>query len=108
MKISIYGASDDLVEVQGCEGADEFDTYNTNPSPVAWRGDLRAPDGQAMRVEALYDDVWRLAFGQVDEDTPLPEWPLTLRQHPEIPYSVLAVIDAPEGTALINVQGATG
>lgn len=101
MKITIYGASDDLVEVYGCDGADEFNTYER--SALMWHGDLRAPDGTAMRVNVLYDDggCWSVAVGQVDEDTPFPAWPVVHRQ--EGSYSTAAVVDAPEGTELVNV-----
>jgi hypothetical protein len=37
--ITIYGASDDLVEVEGCEGADEFNVYGDGK--LMWRGEGR-------------------------------------------------------------------
>lgn len=101
MRIRIYGASDNLIEVEGCEGADEFNTYEHGP--VMWGGDLRAPDGEQMRAHVVFDGCWSVALGQVDEDKPLPAWPVTIAQHRSLPYSVMAVIDAPEGTVLVNV-----
>lgn len=110
--ITIYGASDDLVEVAGCEGADEFNVYGSDAmGPVMWRGDLIAPTGEAMRVHALYDDCWHVAIGQADEAIPLPGWATQIRQHTgglfpgdrPIPYSVVLTIDAPDGTRLDNV-----
>lgn len=107
MQVVIYGASDDLVEVSGCKGADEF----TAPSGDGqlWRGDLVSPDGASLRVHAWYDSpgggAWQIAAGQVDEDMPLPSWPMRLAQGVEdIPsYATGLVIDAPEGTRLTNV-----
>jgi hypothetical protein len=110
--ITIYGASDDLVEVAGCEGADEFCTDR-------WQGDL-APPGEVeqMRVHCWYDNdgCWQVGVGMVDEDVPFPAWPLSFAQGgvtadalagkaPATPrYSVVLTIDAPEGTRLVNVK----
>lgn len=109
MRITIYGASDDLVEVAGCDGADEFGTYADR-----WQGDLIGPDeSERMRVHCWYDDdgCWQVGLGQVDEDYQLPPWPATISQapamNPDNPgYSALLTIDAPEGTRLVNVKPA--
>jgi hypothetical protein len=107
--ITIYGGSDDLVEVEGCEGADEFNSDR-------WQGDLIGPDGtdQQMRVHCWYDDdgCWQVGVGQVIEDVQLPAWPITITQapamNPDNPgYSALLTIDAPDGTRLTNVKGAS-
>lgn len=99
-EILIYGASDDLVEVVGCDGADEFSAYDQ-----VWRADLVGPDG-AMRLHALYDSCWHIAVGQVDDGAPLPEWPCRLAR-PGLrgvpPYSTGLIVEAPEGTKLVNV-----
>ena len=104
--ITIYGASDDLVEVDGCEGAREFNVRDR------WQGDL-APPGEVeqMRVHCWYDEdgCWQVGVGQVIEDNPLPPWPITITQapamNPDNPgYSALLSIDAPEGTRLVNVK----
>ncbi|WP_141576074.1 hypothetical protein [Actinomadura sp. WMMA1423] len=110
--ITIYGASDDLIEVAGCEGADEFNVYGSDAmGPVMWHGDLIAPSGAAMRVHVLYDGCWHVAIGQVDESIPLPDWPTQIRQHTggmfpgdrPISYSVVLTVEAPEGTRLENI-----
>lgn len=104
--ITIYGASDDLVEVDGCEGADEFGSYGYEGTAVHWRGDFIAPGGgtipEQLRVYAIYDGCWHFSLGQVLEDVPLPPWPATFTQH-ERGDSVLLSIDAPPGTRLDNV-----
>jgi hypothetical protein len=107
MMITIYGASDDLVEVAGCEGADEFGVYGDR-----WQADLIAPGGtEQMRVHCWYDDdgCWQVGVGQVLEDVQLPEWPVSITQapamNPDNPgYSALLTIAAPEGTRLGNVK----
>lgn len=101
MKIRIYGASDDLIEVEGCEGADEFNSYQQGL--VMWHGELRAPNGEVIKAFALYDGCWSIALGQAAEDQPFPEWPVKVRQHTSLDYSVMVEIDAPDGTALENV-----
>lgn len=102
MSIVIYGASDDLVEIEGCEGADEFSVYDET-----WRGDLIAPNGEAIRVHLIYDGCWHVALGQVIEDVQFPDWPVRYSQQKRHDgsdgYSARVEIDAPEGTCLTNV-----
>lgn len=104
MKITIYGASDDCVEVEGCEGGDEFYAEN-------WHGVLQAPDPtEAMRVSCWYADngCWQVGVGQADESIPLPPWPVTIAQQmsnaSDGGYSAVLTIDAPEGTRLTNIH----
>ena len=105
--ITIYGASDDLVEVDGCEGADEF------PGDE-WFGDFVAPDGSSMRVSASYGSgactsCWEIGVSQTCDESQLPGWPVTITQAPAMNpdnagYSPLLTIDAPEGTKLVVQQ----
>jgi len=104
MKIAIYGTSDDTIAV-GVNGqiTDEYDAYGH--TPVTWAATLYDPaSGGQMRVLALWSDCWRLAFGQVDEDHAMPGWPVTLRQHPQLSYSVMAEVEVPDGTELVDVR----
>lgn len=108
MTITIYGASDDLVEVDGCEGADEFYVQAVPDFKVCWYGDLVAPGAdEQMRVSAFIGDdgCWHIAIGQPLESVPIPSWPVVFRQgtHIETEYSVVLDIEAPEGTRLTNV-----
>jgi hypothetical protein len=105
--ITFYGRSDDLVEVEGCTGADEFYAADVSiaGAEACWKADLVAPATWAreqMRVRAIYDGCWSFAVGQVDEDLPMPAWALTLTTH-ESGHSVELRIDAPEGTRLTNI-----
>ncbi len=109
MVITINGGSDDLVEVDGCEGADEFYVANVPAGAVCWYGDLVAPGAaEQMRVSAIFgvgddgDGTWHIALGQPLESVPFPDWKLTYSQE-KSGYSVLVTIDAPEGTQLVNV-----
>lgn len=101
--ISFYGASDDLVEVRGCDGADEFNTYETGP--LMWSGEVIAPGAViGLRVYAIYDrnGTWSFAVAKLDEDVPLPDWPIRVRQSPDCEYSTALEIDAPVGSRLIT------
>jgi hypothetical protein len=103
--ITFYGASDDLVEVAGCEGADEFNCDD-------WSADLVAPDGARMRVYVRFEmtGCWSVGIGQASEHIPLPEWEHSITQalamNPDNDgYSALLTINAPEGTMLTSVKG---
>jgi hypothetical protein len=101
--IRISGGSDDIIVVEGCDGANEFNSYQSGP--IMWRGNLIAPGGtDIMRIHAvLADGCWSFALGQANEDLPFPEWPVKVRQHTHSDYSVLLEIDAPVGTRLDNI-----
>ena len=104
--ITIYGASDDLVEVDGCEGADEFNTRGD------WYGCLVAPDGSGMLAHARYGEgtdgaCWLVGVSQITENQQLPGWPVTITQQPPMGpgkpgYSALLTIEAPDGTKLVG------
>jgi hypothetical protein len=102
--IEIYGASDDLVEVEGCEGEDEFYA----DAKGCWQADLVGPDGTSqLRVRAEYDPdgsgCWVISLSQTGESVPFPDWGNGIEQAPS-GYSTLIRIDAPEGTRLANVS----
>jgi hypothetical protein len=96
--LTMYGASDDLVEADGIPGADEFDCYQPRPGE-----DIHASFvlGGRMRIRAIYDGCWSFAIGQVEEETPLPDWPIRISQH-ERGYSTLVEIDVPDDVSLIR------
>lgn len=100
-EVKFYGASDDCVEVEGCEGADEFAAFY-GPGKLMWGGDLVTADA-ALRVYAVFDGCWHFSVGQADEAFPLPSWPVRFEQHRSLPYSVLLTVEAPDGVRLANV-----
>jgi hypothetical protein len=100
--ITVYGASDDCIEVDGCEGADEFSAPGGR-----WHGDLVAPGGtEQLRIYAEYgradSECWVIALLPTDEDVPFPDWGNGAGRS-ENGYSCELRIDAPEGTRLTNV-----
>jgi hypothetical protein len=104
--ITIYGASDDLVEVDGCEGADEFNTEHFVANLVG----PGAIDQMTVTCWFAPNGCWYVGVGQVDEDVQLPAWPVSITQAPAMNpanpgYSALLSIDAPAGTRLDVLEG---
>lgn len=101
MYLKFSGGSDDLIEISGVPGFDEVGWLGSGP----WRADVTGPDGEQLRVYVALTDsgCWAVGVGQVDEDYPLPSWPVTIRQDPGCPYSALLEIEAPEGAKLTVV-----
>lgn len=111
--IAIYGYSDDLVEVDGAVGAspEEYNAYGDGN--LLWHADFAPPgESEQLRVHAIYDGCWHFSVGQVGEDVKLPRWPVRFEQGDEdwgsgkigSAYSVVLLIDAPEGTRIVNVS----
>lgn len=104
--ITFTGGGDDNVCVTAPGQSEEYLTYQEGS--VMWRADVTGPEtGQAIRVTALFDEgqtgCWSFAAGQVDDDTPMPDWPISIRQAPDTSYSALLAIDAPAGTTIRNI-----
>jgi hypothetical protein len=101
-EIRFYGASDDLLEIEGAID-DEFGDATGRIEVM-----LTGPVYGAMIVRAEYtgDGVWMLGCSQADEDHRLP-WPVRIvpgdtgTSH----YSVVLVVDAPDGAELTVRQG---
>jgi hypothetical protein len=86
---AFYGSSDDLIEVEGVKGGDEFGAYS---GAGILHGMFNV--GGKMRVYAIYDGCWMFAVGQVAEDIALPDWPVRIKQQHE--YSTRLEIDVPD------------
>jgi hypothetical protein len=97
VEVVFSGCSDDLVNVDGCEGGDEFQAYGNGASPHVATTFLLTGFGGAVHVHAIYNGCWSFAVSQTDEDQPLPPWPIALRVG-ENGYSADLVITAPVGT----------
>lgn len=94
MKVRIYGASDDLVEVEGCPNADERGAYNRTVS-VAIGGDKgivvsNRHDGKLGWVTSLH-----LGPRFEDED-PMP-FPVSVEMS-HTGYSLAVIVECPDGT----------
>lgn len=93
-----YGHSDDLIEVEGVKGADEFGAYQSGDS--RYHGSFNL--GGHMRIHAIYDGCWSFAVAQVDEDIPLPDWPVRVMQSTDTPYSTRLEIDVPDNVKVFR------
>lgn len=97
--ITVYGASDDLVEIEGIEGADEFNIYNES-----WKGVIEAPNGDTAILYVDYRDngCWTSALGIYEEDYKLPDWPvkITVNYTKGTRYSTYTTIEVPDGTII--------
>lgn len=108
MKIAIYGASDDCIEICGVI-EDELGWYSRSP----WRADIVSPEGDTLRVLAVYDrdGGWLVGAGPRDRDAPMPDWPLTIRPGRGADDDVVGAlddtavleVDAPDGSTLTAV-----
>ena len=92
------GSSDDIIDVTGCHGADEFHANHAD-GPVMAKFNL----GGQIRIFALYDGCWSFAVGQVDEETPLPEWPVAVRQSTTTSYSTELTIEVADKDGQANL-----
>ena len=92
--LRIYGASDDLVEIEGAVDAE----INTGEPCAIQIGDR---SGLCTLVVMAYGDmgeaVWTAKVAPLDEDIPMHEVRLGLHSSG---YSVLVEIDVPQGTRI--------
>lgn len=95
--VTIYGASDDLVEVEGdIEGADEFNAYG------AWSGTLESPAGDSLIVRAEFCKPgatcdWTVS---VENTETYPAWPIMFSERPDREGDPALIIEVPVGTIL--------
>jgi len=115
--LKIYGASDDLVELEGIgelvrkcpECGHDIDEPSRavvgHSSGEFGSGDLMVVVGgvdgaPGIRVRVRYGrfgvGCWSAEVCQIDEDVPIP-WPVSIK-HSVRGYSVVVEIDAPDGT----------
>jgi hypothetical protein len=88
--LRIYGASDDLVELEGI-----VDEEIPGDDVTITVGELGFEGG--LTVRALYGRInacWEMAVGLLDEDEPIP-WPVTVTHKG---YTVTVEISCPDGT----------
>jgi len=100
MKLTIYGASDDLLEVESDDGSirDEFDVYG--PTEVL----IEDPDGGSLVVKAEFGAwnkrgaEWTLAIRNTDE---FPEgWTIQFGERPDREGDPAIFLEVPSGTTV--------
>lgn len=96
--IRIWGASDDLVEVDGLGIRQEFDAYGP------WAGELTAPDGQMLTVCATFGAKgWELMVA-ANSDDGYPAWPIRFGERTDREGDPCLHIYGPEGTTIKEVK----
>ena len=102
--IKIYGASDDLVEIEGHPDGDEVSTYDATVLISIASGTADAPVGEYVRMifypgkETGIGDGWSAQIANLAEDA--PTHPIRVSIHPEETHSVLVEIDVPDDAKL--------
>lgn len=108
-RIIIYGASDDLVEIDNIDP----DSQAYREEYPALRGaqlELKAPDEERMGIYAKYspEGVWVVAPYVLDEDEKFPEWEFKIGQGVEGQYpsshSMYVEVEIPEGTVITRLN----
>ena len=103
-RITFWGASDDLVEIEGdVPGCDEYACY-AETLVFQIRG-----GGCRMNVVCIYGvsgGTWCFAPALVDEGEGFPDWPLQIQacdigRHRTDPYSMMLVIDVPDDAEVV-------
>ncbi|URP22289.1 hypothetical protein SEA_BIG4_256 [Microbacterium phage Big4] len=98
VEITIYGASDDLVEIEyDGENGEEFDC------PGKWAGRVVGPDGEFLIVTAVFgsskkrrDADWTLGI-ENSGDWP-KDWTIRFGDRPDYEGDPAIIIEAPVGT----------
>jgi hypothetical protein len=96
--VTIYGASDDLVEVEGnIDGDGEYGCYAEE-----WEGTLTSPEGESLIVRAEFGAKgsaadWRIS---VENTQTYPGWPMHFARRPDREGDPALVIEVPAGTKL--------
>lgn len=94
---AFWGASDDLIEVEGVKGGDEFGAVYKEGSAAVGSFIL----GGKMRITAHYAGCWGFAIWPVDEDVLLPDWPVRVCLAGN-GYSTRLEIDVPDDVAVFR------
>lgn len=102
--VQIYGASDDLVEIEGdVEGADEYNAYDEG-----FQGVIEAPDGGTAILYVEYRDngCWTATLGRYEEGYAIPsEWGVELSTNSELcAYSTVLTLTLPAGSTIRRIK----
>lgn len=108
-KIIVYGASDDLVEIDNVDP--ESEEYREEyPALRGAQFELKAPDGERMGIWAKYspEGVWVVAPYVLDEEDSFPNWSFSIGQGNEGQYpgnySMYVEVEIPDGTTITRLN----
>jgi len=98
--LKFYGVSDDLFEIEGTVG-DEPDERNSGTV------ELIDENGDGLRVYCDYavtnNACWVVGIAPLDEDIPLPEWPMSFKLGGR-GYSTELTMEVPDSVIVTNVE----
>lgn len=100
--MKIYGASDDLVEIEDCDGADEIGAANSATRILVGKPDAGLYVIMEYAGPRVPGAVWHATIAQVSEDIPIP-WPVRI-DVTQRGYSVEVCIDCPKSTPVAVEQ----
>jgi hypothetical protein len=102
--LRIYGTSDELIEVSGIDGADEFGSMTCRQCQ-SYGGSMMvsARDrNDDIQIHAIYSGSWSFAIsaesGGYDR---MPPWPVRRTWGMDCPYSETLEIDVPDDARLV-------
>jgi len=100
--ITFYGSSDDnicfeIIEANGKKTEDELGQFSdVLKRPII----LNSPTWGSAKVYPIFDGCWHFSYGQVNEETALPKWKVSLSVSSETHYSMALRIEAADDTTL--------
>ena len=95
MIVTFSGSSDDLVQIWGCPGEDEYNCISDGPINSVFIL------GGKLKVYVIYDGCWSFAAGLVDEDIPV-DWAISVKQNR---YAMDLIVDTgDEAVAVVQIE----
>lgn len=102
--LTMYGSSDDLIEADGIEGADEYGIFASDTWPyVATFAVTSQSESKGLNVHVLYDGSWSFAVS-ADDTEKLCEWPIRRSWGTDCDYSETLEIDVPDDAIIKRVE----
>lgn len=102
--LTMYGASDDLWECAGIEGADEFGCFGGHNDGM-FKGPIQIviDDEVMLQIYAVYDGTWQFAISPGECDEAMPDWEIrrSWGGAGRSEYSEYVEIDCPNDAVLV-------
>lgn len=99
--LRFFGHSDDCAEFEASDGRSDEHYVGADG-----RGVYRIASGLFVVLRYEKNSCWSAGVYQQDAETPVPSWPVVVRQSRVTPYSVEVVVTAPAGVEVVFVEGA--
>lgn len=104
MKITFYGASDDIVTF-AVDGKTEEVYTDLGTFTVTHQTETGAVEGISLEVEYGDMGVWGVKVEPIEEGFPIPNWPIFVTSPPSATeYSTMLVVQAPDGAVVEQIK----